>query len=325
MNGISVGRFVLVHALIAGLLSLCVRTATFAAPVPAPDDPPSWPQEDDIIRLEDVLINPVVSPTTAAELLFALGVPLSPTADVGLTAEGDLPSGGQFSVFVDGSPTGASVRLMARTKTDISLVQHQHLDENGDALADFSVAVSLASATLSYGSIAVPVVCAINRLVAQPLQEGAQSSRVTSICLLGQAVNAVTATAFVRQVQAWTTAVMMEQGGGITPPTPPNPPGVIVPCWAPCSDLATLGQAACGAAFAACIAAVIVAQLFSSAGLCVFGCLLLGPLAPLCLQGCMALVSGALAVGYAGCVGALVTCEIGVAVSVAACVALHCP
>lgn len=216
------------------------------------------------------------------------------------------------------------VRVISRSIAAISTIQEVvHDPKQADPVA-IDATVWLSSATVAFSRASKPVLCAVVRLVVQPLAMDAVGTTVTSVVLLGECLSSMAGTEYVEQVGAWIAPQMVSQGaGGITAPTPPVPT-VLTPCWAPCSDMATLAFALCGALVLSCITAVISAKLISAAGLCIAGCMLLGPLAAKCVKACVALVGGALAVGIAGCLKSLELCSASVAMTTFVCVMRHC-
>lgn len=322
MQKFSLGRFVLAHALIAGILSLGFPSWSGAAPRPQSGPPPV--EDSDGIQLTDVLLDAAVNESSAARVLVALGVPVPVDAAIGLAAEGDQSAGGEFGLVCRGERLPISVLIRTHAITPMIALQRLAESADDDVAITLDMTMSLASCTIAFGTASKPILCLVTTIVAQPAAEGSCATTTTGVSVLGEAVNAMTATAYVRQIQEWSTPVMMEQqsGGGIPPPGPPGPPTMIPCCTCDCIASGAIAAGGCATAYAGCLLAVGGAWLLGLA-LCALTCAGTGPLFSVCFSLCMGNGTPHLAAAAAACLAALTVCEAAVAAMTGGCI-LYC-
>jgi len=276
-----------------------------------------------VISLEEVLVDPVVTEHSAAQLLASLGVGIAPTAHAALVASGDVGVGGSFDVHVDGAATGATVFLMPYAAAPLSTTLEQVVGDGGEFVAEVEMTVSLASALLVHESRVRPVLCAWVTQVSQPAEGGAATETVTGVSLFGEAVSLALATAFVRQFVDGPAAQTMEQlpSGGIAPPTPP-PPAQLLCCTCACLVQAGQEGAVCLAEYADCVSNALesfrqgLLQCMLNCPVSVFG-------QYVCLSMCLSQEVTTLGVALAACASGLAACHINVMATTGACL-LQC-
>lgn len=106
----NLGRFVLVLAIIAGMLS--IRTSSMASPQ-LQVHPPVDKVDHEFMYLQNVLVDPVVTETSAAKFLLSIGVAVSENAAAAIVAQGEFSEGVWFEVQVGDKLTGDSVLVFS--------------------------------------------------------------------------------------------------------------------------------------------------------------------------------------------------------------------
>lgn len=119
MQLLIVGRFVLVHALIAGMPSTGFSLWLAAAPTAQSGVPPTGEVKPDTIQPMDVFADPNASKTTQAELPVSLGLMASLSANVAIQSVGDPSGGGGFRGYVGGA--GVAKRVPPATTVTVTI------------------------------------------------------------------------------------------------------------------------------------------------------------------------------------------------------------
>jgi len=314
MRPFRAGNFVLVHALIAGSISISIPSRGASA---IPRAPTFAPPSDEYVpvQLSEVIVDPVVTDQSGAFVLAAFGAPHTESDVVGFAAEGDLAQGGTFDVFVNGVRTELQVLIEPHASADMTVLQEVAADEGGEVLATLKANMSLVSCTLTAGAVALPVLGILTTVETLPASEQAEATETSGFTVIGEAIDLLAATSFVQQVESWLVAQTHDQ---VEAPHPPGPPTPIPCCHCACQASAMHAATKCAVGFTLCLMAVAGAWLLGLA-LCALTCIGTAALFPVCFSLCMGGGTPYLATAAAGCLALFAECEAGVAIMLGTC------
>lgn len=188
MKSLSLGRFALVHALVAGIIAAGLPSRALTSPAPQNGTVIGGTVIPSVIQLEDVLVNAVVTDFTMADLMRDLGVPVPVASTAALLATGDFPHIG-FEVHVDGVPSGEIVHIVTLESVVLTTSQLEFVAERQDITLESNSTVVLASVVLAYGKAVKKALGVMVTLVTAPEHDRLRTSITTGFTALGEVVD----------------------------------------------------------------------------------------------------------------------------------------